>query len=280
MNHPQHILTKKARKPGFAAISTAILLFFTATSQALVTSSANGADEDERALQNAARAAFGTHQSFPFFKNVGFIENSTGVYVGNGYVLTAAHVGSGVFRMSDGSSYLPVRGSERRILNPNGSEADLCLFRIAFDQKDSIARLPNIPLGPITPPEGSKVLFLSAGLGADRPGYAWNGRSVIRWGLNRVSSVFTDWIETHGFRTAGFATSFDPIAGHCQAAPGDSGGAVFVYNTQAGAWQLGGIILAVDSEEQAARVGDSTYIGSLQVLPEHLFGADRLIATR
>ncbi|MFT5464962.1 MAG: hypothetical protein ACI8UO_000048 [Verrucomicrobiales bacterium] len=262
------------------ALIFAIPVLSGTTSQALVTPSVSGADEDERALQADALKAFGTRVPFPFFKNIGFLSNSTAVYIGNGYVLTAAHVGSGVFRLSDGSSYLPVTGSEQQIYNRSGSKADLLLFRIAFGPLDSIAQLQEIPFGPIPPPAGSQVLVLSAGRGAEKPSYAWDDRSVVRWGLNRVEQVYTDWIETFEFRTAGFSTGFEAGSGDCQAAPGDSGGAAFVFNQKAGIWQLGGIILAVDSEEPTAADGDSTYIGTLMNLPKEILEQGKLVATR
>ena len=56
--------------------------------------------------------------------------------------------------------------------------------------------------------------------------------------------------------------------GECQAAPGDSGGAAFVFNEKANRWELGGVVIAVDSKKGRVAFGDHTYIGSLQAIPK------------
>ncbi len=57
----------------------------------------------------------------------------TGVYLGNGFVLTAAHFTLGSSLDIDGTSYDRI-GSVSILENPNGTEADLRLYRIAVPE--------------------------------------------------------------------------------------------------------------------------------------------------
>ena len=95
------------------------------------------AENDPRALHHHVARKMKA-QSFPYWNNVGRIDNSTGVYLGNGYVLTAAHVGAGTFALHDGSSYSVVPRTARILKNRDGSQADFCLFRVNFKANDSI----------------------------------------------------------------------------------------------------------------------------------------------
>jgi len=59
---------------------------------------------------------------------VGQVNGASGVYLGNGWVLTAAHVGMGNFILS-GNTYEAVAGSSHSISNSNGT-VDVVLFQI------------------------------------------------------------------------------------------------------------------------------------------------------
>ncbi len=257
---------------------------------ALVTSSGDPAHIDERALQRALHSQLGTKSSFPFWRNIGVLNESTAVYIGRGHILTAAHVGPGRFYLADGSSYAHIPGSERRFRNKNGSFADLCVFQVAYRPGDSLARLPEVHLGPVCPAQGSFVLLIGAGSGnsgggraklASSASFSWNDDFRLRWGLNRVAHHFSVPMKTYRFRTPGYSTKFTPGHFHCQATPGDSGGAAFVYNRRTQRWELGGIILAIDSKHGGAEFGNQTYIADLTILPGDIFTRQRgLIARR
>jgi len=259
----------------FIISSCALLSFLTLNAHAILTPAPNPAATDERALQEAVRRAFRVQQDFPFWRNVGLLNDSTAVYMGNGYVLTAAHVGAGVFKLPDGSSYKPEPNSLRRFRNADGTFADLCLFRVIYRKRDPIAKLPSVPMGPMRPPRGSYVLLIGAGSGnshlhSRNTDFRWNEDYRLRWGLNRVEHEFGEPMRTHHYLTSGFATQFSQGEAECQATPGDSGGPAFVYNHGTRRWELGGIILAVDSEFGRAAFGNQTYIADLRVLPQTL----------
>ena len=252
------------RKPfRIAAVIAAIFAVGQTTGFSLVTSTGNPEHTSERALQRALRSLMKTPTAFPFFENVGILNESTGVYIGRGYVLTAAHVGPGEFQLADGSTYQPIPGSEQRFQNPDGSFSDLCVFRIRFASNDSLAKLKDIPLGPVCPNHGSYVVMMGAGSG-----------------VNRVANQFGSMMKTFRYQTPGYSTEFRPGSFQCQATPGDSGGAAFVYNRHTKQWELGGIILAVDSEDGGAAFGNQTYIADLTILPSDVFKSAGLVATR
>lgn len=260
-------------------LSTLVLAALAIVSQAnaLVTPTGSADHTDERALRAALTEIFRTDERFPYWNNVGQLNRSTGVYLGNGYVLTAAHVGPGVFELTDGERHAPIPGSETQMRNSDGTLSDLCIFRVESKRGDSLSRLPAIPIGPVCPPRGCYVLMLGAGSGnAGGPSlgpaaFNWNDDYRVRWGLNRVETQFGARIRTSQFQTSGYSTHFGPGKLECQATPGDSGGAAFVYNQQTRRWELGGLILAVDSPRGRVAYGNQTYIADLTTLPKHLF---------
>ncbi len=271
---------------GFLAAS---LLFSCSDATALVTATGDSAHTSERALQRVLRSELQTQTEFPFWKNVGYLNESTAVYMGNGYVLTAAHVGAGKFQLADGSRYAPIPETEQRFRNSDGSFSDLCVFRVSYRASDSIADLPSVPLGPVCPGQGSFVLLIGAGSGnssnsriqfASSRDFSWNEDFRIRWGLNRVAHQFASPMKTYHFSTPGYSTKFSRGEYRCQATPGDSGGAAFVYNRQTHRWELGGIILAVDSRVGEAEFGNQTYIADLTILPDQVFKLDGLFVAR
>ncbi|MFT5468697.1 MAG: hypothetical protein ACI8UO_003809 [Verrucomicrobiales bacterium] len=219
-------------------------------------------ESDQEALQELVEKTLGA-DPFPYWNHVGSIGRSTGVYLGNGSVLTAAHVGSGKFRLPDGSSYEVIADSEKFFTNRDGSTADLCLFKVKYKKTDSIASLPPIPLTTMPPKLGKQILLLGAGLGGEneRAGtFTWNDQYHLRWGVNEIEEIYSAPMPTHDFHSFGFATKFERGSLECQATPGDSGGAAFHFNPKAKRWELAGIIVAVDSEFGRAEFGNQTYI--------------------
>ena len=185
----------------------------------------------------------------PGWRNVGLREGRSAVYVGHGWVLTAAHVGEGPV-VFDGVSYTPVPGSLRTLRSPPrlGGRADLIAFHI-----DPAPDLPALGIRrrPTTP--GVPLLLMGFGQGRGeeerwrgRRGFAWEPGSVKRWGTNDVTE---SQVVLYGpgrtitmcFRTS-FSASGTPL--EAQGALGDSGGAVFARSD--GRWKLAGLILAVE----------------------------------
>jgi len=217
--------------------------------------------ESENALRDHL-ASWAEDKPFPFWKNIGQIDRSTGIYLGNGYVLTAAHVGAGTFRTSDGKSYSVAGDTVQFFRNHDGSLADLCLFRIAFQPVDPIASCPAIPLTTMIPRKGNRLVLLAGGAGPKSSGkrFAWSDDYRVRWGLNSIEEVYAMPMPTSRYSSFGFATHFGKDGAQCQAAPGDSGGAAFHFNPAADRWELAGVIVAVDSRFGGADFGNQTYV--------------------
>ncbi len=200
--------------------------------------------------------------AFPYWSHVGQIDRSTGIYLGNGYVMTAAHVSVGHFRMHDGRVYLAIPESAQYFRNRSGTTADLLLFRIRYRESDPIAKLESIPLTTMPPRKGTRLLLIGGGAGGDARGreYAWSDDYRVRWGFNSIEEIYASPMPTEDFQSYGFATRFERRANDCQAAPGDSGGGAFHFHPVRRRWELAGVIVAVDSQFGAACYGNQTYI--------------------
>lgn len=177
----------------------------------------------------------------PGFFNVGTIGSLSGVYVRNGWVLTANHVGAAPILL-DGLLYQPLPASGVRISNPAPPHPDLYAFKLT-----ERPALPDLAL-----PSGPRVVgqpLILIGNGVDRgaevdPPWVgsggtsfegWNlavpATQAMRWGTN-----FVEFIDLDLSDTMSFASVFDDLRGparndpEAQAVVGDSGGAAFYWN--------------------------------------------------
>lgn len=211
----------------------------------------------------------------PGFEYVGTRGSLSAVYLGEGWVITANHVGAGNV-VIDGVSYPWVPGSARRVENPDGTNADLLLFEI-----DPHPDLPNLPIAEESP--AFERFLMIMGNGRDRgaeitwdpngpsppglsTGYEWAPTRSLRWGSNYVE-VYP--MGGSVFNTVAFGSRFDASAPleECQAVTGDSGGGVFVWEVSTGRFVLAGLVLAIEefSNQPAATSihGQSTYYADL-----------------
>ncbi|MFM9024153.1 MAG: trypsin-like serine protease [Planctomycetaceae bacterium] len=228
----------------------------------------------------------------PGWANLGTVNNGSAVYLGNRWVLTANHVGSGSTTLS-GTTYAAVPGSNVIITN-NGTpgrtaNTDLLMYRLATNPG-----LPALTIAATTPQTADPVTLIGAGrdrgafqtwfvnvlttpytwtvdnVSPNAAGYFWGSTRTMRWGTNAVSGS-SAWIDYNpGFFVSAytFTTTFDDLGGpstEAQAAVGDSGGAVFFKN--GASWELGGIMLAVDAYSGqpagTAVFGNNTYAADL-----------------
>jgi hypothetical protein len=205
----------------------------------------------------------------------------TVIYVGYGWVLTASHVGVGVV-VFEGKKFDPIKGSDVRIRNRDGSPADLVVYQIA-----SPPPLPPLPIAQRTPRIGQVVTLIGIGrlrgptLTLDieskglMDGYHWLSDSDKRWGTNSVAAKSLS-IELAGTRTLAVPTVFnrldDPSATdfEAQAAEGDSGGGLFADASPLGDkphFALAGIMFTVSNWTGQPRkttfYGDLTYSADL-----------------
>jgi len=216
------------------------------------------------------------------------------VYLGNGWVATAGHVGAGRVRLA-GVSYSHVPDSTIEIQNPDSGSADLILFRISGSPE-----LPDLPPLRISrdPPEiGAEVVLVGYGLSRGervewaaplesgqgiRRGWRWNPVIARRWGTNRISENATH-VAIDDSVTRAIATDFSPAGAagttrhEAQALVGDSGGALFVADEQG--YALAGLLFAVSKEaeqpSETSLYGNLTFAADLayyrsQIVP-HVF---------
>jgi Trypsin len=204
----------------------------------------------------------------PGWANVGYgVE--TGVYLGNGWVLTASHVGPDDLRL--GNELYAAIPSSAVELETQGARADLLLYRIARDPG-----LPELALAVSTPAVGSDMVMIGKGpnrgaaTSACSPpisGWLWGQGSAMRWGTNRITEVGLD-IPIGPRTTRSLVTDFS-VSGQtpseAQAGQGDSGGAVFAK--VGGVWELAGILFGVGylgcQPDRSSLYGNLTYAADL-----------------
>ncbi|MEC8330652.1 MAG: hypothetical protein VXZ45_05930 [Verrucomicrobiota bacterium] len=195
--------------------------------------------------------------SDPGFANVGQVNGSTGVYLSDGWVLTANHVGAGAF-VSNGQSY-GYNGVDSYQINGT----DLRLFKLS-----TFPVLPSLNLATSSPSVGSAVVMIGAGrtaqdsltnwyvdadtstwtwsedqfVGADYifSGFVTDSSKSVRWGTNTISG-FTTLYNSPAFYT--YFSNTNPTSYEAQAVRHDSGGAIFTQNGTN--WELAGTIVAV-----------------------------------
>jgi len=214
----------------------------------------------------------------PGFNHLGV--TSTGlcaVYIGKGWVLSAAHVGQHPVTFG-GVTSPDVPNSMVQLQQPGVALSDFILFRLAPEPP-----LPPLVLSNAAPNVGDNVTMI--GNAWDRaPGVTcWNsswtevscnplavyrgyksaGPYRVRWGQNLVTSVGED-VDYGSWSTHAFHVQFDQsgVTYEAQAVPGDSGGAVFLKRN--GQWQLVGVMFAVtvfsgQDYYSSAVFGQSTY---------------------
>lgn len=165
---------------------------------------------------------------------LGQVNGATGVYLGNNWVLTANHVGTGDFVM-DGTNYSFVAGSSRSIIT--GTDlADLLLFQIA-----SAPSLPPLILaGNSQQLSGQTVIMTGFGVKAS------DGPQVKTWGANTISNDTISvevQVQNTTYNTIDFETDYGG-GNQAMLILGDSGGGDFIYADNQ--WLLAGINETVD----------------------------------
>lgn len=196
------------------------------------------------------------------FCNVGIVNNIAsgiflGRYHGESWVLTASHVGLGPFRLG-GKTYQPVLGSDHRLLNPDQSLSDICVFQI-----DGDPHLRSLKFAHSTPVSGDQVFLI--GCGRDRlpersywidRGGPWIPTDLDDYQTNRIGFKWADsqpGLERWGIafvrnrtlgvnNTSAFTTDFLNRLNNAALSAGDSGGGAFIH--EGGHWLLAGMLEA------------------------------------
>lgn len=241
----------------------AALLLGAVSAQGLVIASGDGTGNTDPPRDDPGWERMGTKSPCP--PQCGL----TYVYLGGGWVLTAAHVtAQNVRLLGDGREYPRVEGSAVRI-GGRRSRVDLLLFRI-----QGAPERPLLPISETTPPTGTPILMIAAGQsrgeplpGDPSPGWSFRLPARLRWGTNRVfRSGVTRFTHVFSMR---FERPQNPLATayEAHAVRGDSGGAVFVHQNDR--WELAGILVAAT---QPATYGGESFAADLAYYRDELLG--------
>lgn len=285
-----------ARRPTRASaaplVAVAVLVGFAQPARAVIIQTLSGTDNTTAPADD------------PGFANVGYSNNyyGTAIYLGNGWVLTAGHVGGTGIVLSSGT-YLQASGSNTSFTLVNDSPGrstytDLYMFKLATEP----VGLPSIPIASSMPARGDPVVMIGGGRdrgaftqwnvvtsttgpwswtptpsGGNFAGFFAQSSRAIRWGTNTIESRdFWEKMYWGGGpndynEVKSLTTVFDADLGstEAQAVRNDSGGAVFTK--VGGQWQLAGVIYAVATFPQqptnlngeSAVFGDETYLADL-----------------
>ena len=243
-----------------------VLLCITATSFAIV---------DANSTTNTSDPGGGVP-----WANVGSVNGGSGTYLGNGWVLTAAHVGAGPIAFDSGA-FQP-DGRVIRLSNPDTSLADILLYHLVLTPG-----LTGSVVSSSTPAIGSLVDLVGYGRirgsaeqsfsteYGPKSGFYWSPNGTKSYGRNLIQTGVTTrtLLGVGSFR--GFILDFTPP--DAQVATGDSGGAVFYKNSAT--WELAGMIEALASfvyPLPASVYGDESWIMDL---PTYKSQIDALVSS-
>lgn len=169
--------------------------------------------------------------------------NASGVYLGYGWVITCAHLGTGSLNFTlNGTTYpyVPntvqtVTGTATQSISTGTATTVVNQVDIILFQVSPAPNLPALPLRSSNPVENSsKVVMIGYGDGGNK--------TTETWGYNTVNYPPSNYINLSGtsFWSNDFITA-DGSTAEYQVVGGDSGGAAFIYNSTLQRWELAGL---------------------------------------
>lgn len=210
------------------------------------------------------------------FASVGKVFNTlngffaSGVYLGNGWVISAYHNvrnGSGGFAFGTvnfgGTGYAVDSPTATRLHNPDTTLTDLAIFRLTTVP----AGVPAVSLAGVAPLITTPARMMGNGIDRMLTETRWNtgnpwtevtsggnavgyklqaGSQTMRWGNNSIETLPAQFPDQGFGTTIAFSTDFGNTSlsapsGEGQATGGDSGGGIFTQNGSL--WELSGIML-------------------------------------
>jgi hypothetical protein len=230
----------------------------------------------------------------PGWDNVGLLDGGSAVYLGNGWVLTPAHVWDAgpTTANFDGTDYGLDLGSWHQLHEPGdpATPADLGLLRLSGAPPSGLCGVV-ISQSPL--PNNAEVLGIGYGTNYEPIETWWNwewqketgtphyrgfqltsGRTK-RWGENNLDGNGQVLLESGAYTTHALQMTFNHLGGagdnEMQAVPGDAGGGLFYNN--AGQWELAGVFLA-----RTTYFGDPGVTEDDQPLDTAVYGNESLAA--
>jgi hypothetical protein len=216
----------------------------------------------------------------PGWANLGIRGGLSAVYLGNRWIVTAAHVGIGSVTFG-GVPYDAIPGTTASFTTTPGQFADLIVFKLREDPG-----LPALAIASAPPPIGTAVVMIGNGRnrgaattwnGID--GWLWGAGYAKRWGTNLVGSAPAN--ETLGSNVSrAFWTEFTKspppqvTTSEAQGAVGDSGGALFVENGSS--WELGGVLFLIATFN--GQPASSSFYGNLTYAVDLSFYRSAILA--
>lgn len=210
------------------------------------------------------------------WERVGANGNGTGVYLGNGFVITPAHVSIGSDLEIEGVLYDRI-GSSTILKNPNNTDADLRLYRIAVPNDTPLFGLDPLPIAPTSLATFTGALqvdgiLIGTGVGQTSlqpisvpggTGFEWDevGTRDKRWveseigAPNQIGAINSRTIDE------GFTSKFQFFLGRDGAAAENDSGAGLFYDDN-GVVTLAGLVHSVTQLDYTAR-NDLTYFSDL-----------------
>lgn len=273
------------------AFTAAALAFWAGDASAVIINAANGSGNTVAPV------------GLPQFNNVGTVNGSSGIYLGDGWVLTAHHVGAGAFTLPAVSptAFTVMPGTTQRLKNPDNSNTDLTVFRL-----NSTPLLPTLSIATTTPGVGTSATMVGNGYNrldnlsdpnargltywdvtgpanaqvwsetnnpanAEAAGYKWNTSSrTIRWGDNQtVDASSAPGVQPTTVINAGFGnvtvlvTRFDDIGTSEGMAAGHDSGGALFDSTGRLIGVLDAIGTANGQPANTAVFGNVTYSADL-----------------
>lgn len=212
----------------------------------------------------AASAYLNAPADDPGWSRVGRVgTNGSGVYIGNGWVLTANHVSSKIYFTVDGDKTYSIMAdgdNARRLRNvADTGYVDLYMFRVDVAAGDGLYGLDTLDVASSISNNATGV-HIGTGVGqtsstetqwaeaagiwvettwfSNEFGYKWSTTRDTRWNYQAISNSNVD---LEGM--AGFETTFEDRNGFGMVADNDSGSGFFVKNGEK--WELAGIAVSV-----------------------------------
>ncbi|QQE13390.1 trypsin-like serine protease [Planctomycetota bacterium] len=210
----------------------------------------------------------------PGWERVGVRGIGTGVYLGEGWVITAKHVGGAGNFSVDGTTYSAVAGSSVVLTNGDGSDADLLMFQIDVPVSSPLASVPLVAFTDTTPTLGDEAIAIGTGFtqnsatpdhnhggGLANDGYTYNTLRDKKWSEFDIvapldlGETAPAELELDDF----FFTRFLPTGDSALAVHRDSGSPIFVKNED-DEWALAGLVHSIlpakDQAENTAVYGN------------------------